>query len=147
MEKKSDHIRCIPIIHLYIPFVILTFYLLFLFTSSIPFYEGVRRLMAALHSARSPATVSNTSAACKSPFTHFIHDFLGLPLGQRPGASTSFTLLNGSSSSHLYTCPNHAILLLRTPTKLFSKPILLNISTLATRSRSDSPHIRLIILL
>lgn len=35
----------------------------------------------------------------------------------------------------------------RYPPNLSSKPILLNISTLSTRSRSDRPHIRIVILL
>ena len=43
---------------LYLP----TYLLIFLLTSSFPFYEGVRRLLAALHSARSTATVSGTSS-------------------------------------------------------------------------------------
>ena len=44
-------------------------------------------------------------------------------------------------------CPNHASLLLRTTTKISSKSHLLNVSTLAIPSWSDSPHICLIHLL
>ena len=57
--------------------------LLFLVTSFVPSHEGVRQIMTFLNSTRSQATVSDTSAACKSILTHFIHDFLGRPLGRR----------------------------------------------------------------
>ena len=51
--------------------------------------------MAALHAARSSATVACTPAAAISCLRHSSQVFLGLPLGRRPGASMCIILFNG----------------------------------------------------